>query len=89
MPVAACLVAAEDKRREVGLERRRPASWVGPRRDAAHPDGHWPGSGRASGCSARRARGWKDLDLVELNEAFALQVLAVLSGWGWSDRAPA
>ncbi len=25
------------------------------------------------------------LDLVELNEAFAVQVLAVLTGWGWSD----
>ncbi len=26
-----------------------------------------------------------DMDLVELNEAFACQVLAVLKGWGWSD----
>ena len=26
-----------------------------------------------------------DLDLVELNEAFAVQVLAVLKGWGWND----
>lgn len=25
------------------------------------------------------------MDLVELNEAFACQVLAVLKGWGWSD----
>jgi acetyl-CoA C-acetyltransferase len=30
--------------------------------------------------------GWKDLDLVELNEAFAAQVLAVLREWGWDDR---
>jgi acetyl-CoA C-acetyltransferase len=29
---------------------------------------------------------WKDIDLVELNEAFAPQVLAVLKGWGWDDR---
>ena len=27
----------------------------------------------------------EDMDLVELNEAFACQVLAVLKGWGWSD----
>lgn len=26
------------------------------------------------------------LDLVELNEAFAVQVLAVLEGWGWRDH---
>ena len=25
------------------------------------------------------------MDLVELNEAFACQVLAVLKGWGWHD----
>ncbi|MCX4095578.1 acetyl-CoA C-acetyltransferase [Nocardia sp. alder85J] len=25
-------------------------------------------------------------DLVELNEAFAVQVLAVLAGWGWKDQ---
>jgi acetyl-CoA C-acetyltransferase len=25
------------------------------------------------------------MDLVELNEAFACQVLSVLKGWGWSD----
>lgn len=30
--------------------------------------------------------GWKDIDLVELNEAFAGQVLAVLREWGWDDR---
>ena len=27
------------------------------------------------------------LDLVELNEAFACQVLAVLKGWGWHDES--
>ena len=26
-----------------------------------------------------------DMDLVELNEAFAAQVLGVLKGWGWND----
>ena len=29
---------------------------------------------------------WRDIDLVELNEAFAAQVLGVLKGWGWDDR---
>jgi acetyl-CoA C-acetyltransferase len=34
---------------------------------------------------ARSGLGWDDIGLVELNEAFAPQVLAVLKGWGWSD----
>jgi acetyl-CoA C-acetyltransferase len=29
---------------------------------------------------------WSDIGLVELNEAFAAQALAVLKGWGWDDR---
>ena len=35
---------------------------------------------------ARGKMSWKDIDLVELNEAFAPQVLAVLKGWNWDDR---
>jgi acetyl-CoA C-acetyltransferase len=35
----------------------------------------------------RTGLGWSDIDLVELNEAFAAQVLAVLQGWHWDDRA--
>ena len=31
---------------------------------------------------ARNGLGWSDIDLIELNEAFAPQVLAVLKGWG-------
>jgi acetyl-CoA C-acetyltransferase len=27
------------------------------------------------------------MDLVELNEAFAVQVLAVLEGWGWHEHS--
>ena len=34
----------------------------------------------------RTGLSWSDIDLVELNEAFAPQVLAVLKGWGWDDR---
>jgi acetyl-CoA C-acetyltransferase len=34
---------------------------------------------------ARTGLSWQDIDLVELNEAFACQVLAVLKGWGWND----
>jgi acetyl-CoA C-acetyltransferase len=36
---------------------------------------------------ARTKLTWDDIDLVELNEAFAVQVLAVLKGWGWEDQS--
>src|SRR5690606_3213057 len=35
---------------------------------------------------ARTGHGFADYDLIELNEAFACQVLGVLRGWGWDDR---
>jgi acetyl-CoA C-acetyltransferase len=82
---AACLVVAEDKLSELKLE---PLAWF-----------H---SWAAAGCEPSRmgigpvpavARlfkrsglTWNDMDLVELNEAFAPQVLAVLKGWHWDDR---
>ncbi|MBN8607221.1 MAG: acetyl-CoA C-acetyltransferase [Caulobacterales bacterium] len=82
---AACLVVAEDKLDELKLE---PMAWL-----------H---SWAAAGCEPSRmgigpvpaverlfkrtGLGWKDIDLVELNEAFAPQVLAVLKGWNWDDR---
>jgi acetyl-CoA C-acetyltransferase len=81
---AACLVVAEDKLAELNLD----------------PDA-WFISWAAAGCEPSRmgigpvpavkrlfertGMGWDDIDLVELNEAFAPQVLAVLRGWGWND----
>jgi acetyl-CoA C-acetyltransferase len=81
---AACLVVAEDKLEELGLE---PIAWF-----------H---SWAAAGCEpsrmgigpvpaverlfARSGLGWNDIGVIELNEAFAPQVLAVLKGWGWAD----
>ena len=82
---AACLVVSEDKLEELGLE---PMGWFV--------------SWAAAGCEPSRmgigpvpavkrlfertGLSWDDIDLVELNEAFAPQVLAVLKGWGWDDR---
>ena len=34
---------------------------------------------------ARTGLSFDEMDLVELNEAFACQVLAVLKGWNWND----
>ena len=35
---------------------------------------------------ARMGLDWDDIDLEELHEAFALQVMAVLKGWRWDNR---
>jgi acetyl-CoA C-acetyltransferase len=82
---AACLVVSEDKLAELNLD---PMGWFV--------------SWAAAGCEPSRmgigpvpavkrlfertGMGWADIDLVELNEAFAPQVLAVLKGWGWDER---
>ena len=81
---AACLVVAEDRLEPLGLD----------------PLGYLTGWA-AAGCEpatmgigpvpavakvfARTGLGWDSMDLVELNEAFAAQVLAVLAAWGWND----
>jgi acetyl-CoA C-acetyltransferase len=81
---AACLVVAEDQLEALGLS----------------PLGYLTGWA-AAGCEpatmgigpvpavakvfARTGLGWDSIDLVELNEAFAAQVLAVLAAWGWND----
>ena len=81
---AACLVVAEDKLEELGLE---PLGWfVG--WAAAGVDPSRMGIGPVPAVKRlfeRTGLGWSDMDLVELNEAFAPQVLAVLQGWGWND----
>ncbi len=80
---AACLVVAEDKLAELGLE---PMLWLHSW-SAAGCDPSRMGIGPVPAVErlfARSGLGWDDIDLVELNEAFAPQVLAVLKGWGWS-----
>ena len=81
---AACLVVAEDKLEELGLE---PIAWFHSAA-AAGCDPARMGIGPVPSVErlfARNGLGWGDIDLVELNEAFAPQVLACLKGWGWSD----
>ena len=81
---AACLVVAEDKVQELGLT---PMLWF-TGWAAAGCDPSRMGFGPVPAVErlfARSGMSWDDIDLVELNEAFAPQVLAVLKGWGWSD----
>jgi acetyl-CoA C-acetyltransferase len=80
---AACLVVAEDKLEELGLE---PMLWLHSW-SAAGCDPSRMGIGPVPAVNRlfkRSGLGWDDIGLVELNEAFAPQVLAVLKGWGWS-----
>jgi len=82
---AACLVVSEDKLEELGLE---PMGWF-VSWAAAGCDPSRMGIGPVPAVKRlfeRTGLSWDDIDLVELNEAFAPQVLAVLKGWGWDDR---
>jgi acetyl-CoA C-acetyltransferase len=81
---AACLVVAEDQLEPLGLE---PAGYlVGWAAAGCEPATMGIGPVPAvAKLFARTGLDFGDLDLVELNEAFAVQVLAVLAGWGWND----
>jgi acetyl-CoA C-acetyltransferase len=81
---AACLVVAEDKLDELGLE---PIAFL-EGWSAAGCDPAVMGIGPVPAVEklfARTGKSFDDLDLVEINEAFAAQVLAVLAAWGWHD----
>jgi acetyl-CoA C-acetyltransferase len=81
---AACLVVAEDRLAALGLTPlARFAGWAAhgcePSRMGIGP------VGAVKKLFARTGLSFKDIGLVELNEAFAAQVLAVLKGWDWNE----
>ncbi|MFT3901375.1 MAG: acetyl-CoA C-acetyltransferase [Gordonia sp. (in: high G+C Gram-positive bacteria)] len=86
---AACLIVAEDKLDELGLT---PigylTGWAAAGCDPARMGiGPVPAVARLAERSGTTVTALLDgLDLVELNEAFAVQVLAVLKGWGWDEQ---
>ncbi|MFT5579997.1 MAG: acetyl-CoA C-acetyltransferase [Paraglaciecola psychrophila] len=82
---AACLVVAEDKLAELDLDPM--AYMVGWAAAGCHPATMGIGPVPAvEKLLARTGVAWQDIDLVELNEAFACQVLSVLKGWDWNDN---
>jgi acetyl-CoA C-acetyltransferase len=81
---AACLIVAEDKLKELGLQAiAYLKGWT-----AVGCDPATMGIGPVPAVRklfAKTGLSFDDMSLVELNEAFACQVLAVLKGWGWND----
>ena len=83
---AACLVVADDKLAELGLE---PIGWlVGWAAAGCEPSRMGIGPVPAVAKLLQRTRlGFDQMDLIELNEAFACQALACVHGWGSSIEA--
>ncbi|NUO88744.1 MAG: acetyl-CoA C-acyltransferase, partial [Cupriavidus sp.] len=82
---AACLIVAEDKLAELGLTPMATlVSWAAAGCEPSHM-----GIGPVPAVKKLLKRlnlTLDQMDLVELNEAFACQVLAVLKGWEWNDQ---
>ncbi|WP_165720958.1 acetyl-CoA C-acetyltransferase [Bordetella trematum] len=83
---AACLVVAEDQLERLGLE---PMGYlVGWAAAGCEPATMGMGPVPATAkLMARLGLSLADMDLIEVNEAFACQVLAVLRQWGLHDQA--
>jgi len=81
---SACLVVAEDRLGDLGLE---PMAYL-TGWSAAGCEPATMGIGPVPAVQRlmrRTGLALDDMDLVELNEAFACQVLSVLKGWRWND----
>ncbi|MFF1880719.1 acetyl-CoA C-acetyltransferase [Pseudarthrobacter sp. NPDC058196] len=82
---AACLIVSEDKLEEFGVEPMAfLEGWTAVGCEPAEM-----GLGPVPAVEKlfkRTGRTFNDVDLVELNEAFAAQALGVLKGWDWDDR---
>lgn len=83
---AACLVVAEERLASLNLE---PMAFLrGWAAAGCHPATMGIGPVPAvAKLTARTGLTLDEMDLVEVNEAFAGQVLAVLAAWGWHDEA--
>ncbi|MGF7150136.1 acetyl-CoA C-acetyltransferase [Sphingomonas zeicaulis] len=81
---AACLVVSEERLKDLGLTPM--ARFVGYAVAGCHPGVMGIGPVPAvEKLFHQTGLGWNQIDLVELNEAFAAQVLGVLKGWDWND----
>ena len=74
---AALILASERAVRTHGADADRAPGRVGDRRRRPRPDGNGAGAGDAPGPRSERGLTLDDIDLIEINEAFAAQYLAV------------
>lgn len=82
---AACLIVAEDRLDELGLTPMGfLRGWAVAGCEPAEMG--WGPVPAVQKLFARTGFGFDDLDLIEINEAFACQVLAVLRGWGVAEQ---
>ena len=81
---AVCVVTHPDRAAELGLRPIARLRLLGGGRRCAGDDGDRPRAGHRAG-AARAGLSLDELDLIELNEAFAAQVLAVLREWELRD----
>jgi acetyl-CoA C-acetyltransferase len=83
---SACLVVAEETAESLDLQPL--AALTGWAATGCHPATMGIGPVPAVAKLFERTKlSFDDMDLIELNEAFAAQVLSVLKGWGWDDRS--
>ncbi len=81
---AACLVVAEDKLAELGLEPMGCPGRLGRGRLRSVAHGHRPGAGGGASCSQRTGLALRPDRPGRAQRSLRRQVLAVLKGWGCS-----
>ena len=84
---AALILASEDGGAAPWPDAARPRGGDGHGRRAAAHHGHRPGAGGAASCWPTTGLSIGDIDVIELNEAFASQGIAVLRQLGLPDDA--
>ena len=79
---AAAIVMSEERAKESGRETAGAVRCVRDCRLSAGRDGHWTGVCDSESAETRRSDARSDIDVIELNEAFAAQSLAVIKTLG-------
>ena len=84
----ALLIASEAGLKEMGAHAARAHRGLGGRRRGAAHHGNRPGARNAARCSRRPGLTLDQIDVIELNEAFAAQSLGCLRELGLADDDP-
>ena len=85
---AAAIVTTPERAAELGLTPMLRLRSVGRRGRRPARVRHRPRPGREPRARSAPGSAWSDIDVIELNEAFAVQVLACLADWGIDAEDP-